>query len=94
VNPVLPRHEGASVTQVIREAGFDGQLAPCGGGCSCATCSVHVAEDSRNRLPATREDENHLPDSSSDRDGNSRLACLIAFSDALGGPCVTLAAED
>jgi 2Fe-2S ferredoxin len=40
------------------------------------------------------EDENDLLDSSSDRDGRSRLSCQLLLSDALDGIKVTIAAED
>ena len=39
-------------------------------------------------------DEDDLLDSASDRDATSRLSCQIAFSDALDGMKVTIAAED
>lgn len=85
---------GLSVMEVIRDNGFDELLALCGGCCSCATCHVHVDPDFAGKLPPMSEDENDLLDSSSDRDETSRLSCQIAFTDALDGLRVTIAAED
>jgi len=85
---------GLSVMEVIRDAGIDDLLALCGGCCSCATCHVHVAPEFAAKMPKMSEDENDLLDSTSDRDANSRLSCQIAFTDALDGMKVTIAAED
>lgn len=85
---------GLSVMEVIRENGFDELLALCGGCCSCATCHVHVDPEFAAKLPPMGEDENDLLESSSDRDGRSRLSCQIPFTDALDGLRVTIAAED
>ncbi|MEG3144189.1 2Fe-2S iron-sulfur cluster-binding protein [Sphingomonas sp. RT2P30] len=85
---------GLSVMEVIRDAGIDEVLALCGGCCSCATCHVHVAPEFAAKLRKMSEDENDLLDSTSDRDEYSRLSCQIAFSDALDGMKVTVAAED
>lgn len=85
---------GLSVMEVIRDNGFDELLALCGGCCSCATCHVHVDPEFADKLPPMSEDENDLLDSSSDRDGRSRLSCQIQFGPALDGLKVTIAAED
>lgn len=86
--------EGLSVMEVIRDAGFDELLALCGGCCSCATCHVHVDPEFADKLPPMSDDENDLLDSSSDRDGTSRLSCQIQLSPALAGMRVIIAAED
>ncbi|APW74289.1 MULTISPECIES: 2Fe-2S iron-sulfur cluster-binding protein [Sphingopyxis] len=83
-----------TVMENIRDAGFDELLALCGGCCSCATCHVHVEEGSRDAIPAMSEDENDLLDSTSDRDGNSRLSCQIPFTAELDGLRVRIAEED
>ncbi len=85
---------GLSVMEVIRDAGIDEILALCGGCCSCATCHIHVDPDFAAKLPKMREDENHLLDSSLDRNAYSRLSCHIDMTDALDGMRVTIAAED
>lgn len=91
---VVTGEAGLSVMEVIRDNGIDEVLALCGGCCSCATCHVHVDPEFAAKLPPMSEDEDDLLDSSSDRDGDSRLSCQIEFSDALDGLRVTIAAED
>lgn len=83
-----------TIMENIRDAGFDELLALCGGCCSCATCHVHVEAADAATLPAMSEDENDLLDSTSTRDGASRLSCQIPFSDALDGVRVRIAEED
>lgn len=85
---------GLSVMEVIRDAGFDELLALCGGCCSCATCHVHVDPSFAGQVAQMGEDENDLLDSSSHRDGNSRLSCQIPFGPDLDGLKVTIAQED
>ena len=85
---------GLSVMEIIRDAGFDELLALCGGCCSCATCHVHVDPAFADKVDAMSEDENDLLESTDHRDERSRLSCQIAFSDALDGLRVTIAAED
>jgi ferredoxin, 2Fe-2S len=83
-----------TVMQVIRDAGIGELLALCGGACSCATCHVHVDPAFADLLRPMSGDENDLLDSSAHRDGSSRLACQIPFTDALSGLNVTIAEED
>ncbi len=85
---------GLSVMEIIRDGGVDELLALCGGCCSCATCHIHVDPAFADKVPAMSEDENDLLDSSDHRDATSRLSCQIAFTDALDGLRVTIAAED
>lgn len=85
---------GLSVMEVIRDAGFDELLALCGGCCSCATCHVYVDEAFADKTSPLSEDENDLLDSSSHRDGRSRLSCQIPVTDALDGMRVIIAEED
>lgn len=85
---------GLTVMEAIRDNGFDELLALCGGCCSCATCHVHVDPAFRDLLPPMSEDEDDLLDSSSDRDGDSRLSCQLDFTDALDGLRVRIAEED
>ncbi len=87
-------HDGWSVMENIRDAGFDELLALCGGCCSCATCHVHVDEEWLAKLPAMGPDEDDLLDSSSARNASSRLSCQLEFGAALDGLRVTIAPED
>ncbi|QPQ54986.1 2Fe-2S iron-sulfur cluster binding domain-containing protein [Allosphingosinicella flava] len=85
---------GYNVMEAIREAGIDELLALCGGCCSCATCHVQVDEAWLDRLPPASGDEDDLLDSSSHRDGSSRLSCQILLTPELDGMRVTIAPED
>ncbi len=85
---------GLSVMEIIRDAGFDELLALCGGCCSCATCHIHVDPAFAEKIAPMSEDENDLLDSSSHRNGESRLSCQVPFSDALDGLRVVIAEED
>ena len=86
--------DGVSLMESLRDAGFDDLLALCGGCCSCATCHVHIDDETLAKLPPMSDDENDLLDSSEHRDGNSRLSCQIAIGDELDGATVTIAKED
>lgn len=86
--------EGLSLMEALRDDGYDELLALCGGCCSCATCHVHIDDETHAKLPPMSEDENDLLDSSEHRNANSRLSCQIAISDALGGAVITIAQED
>jgi len=90
----LPFTPGATVMEVIRDAGIDELLALCGGCCSCATCHVHVDPEFAELLPAISEDENALLDGSNHRDGRSRLSCQLRLADTHSGLRVTIAEED
>ena len=83
-----------TVMENIRDNGFDEILALCGGCCSCATCHVHIDGDWDGKLPAISPDEDDLLDSSSHRDGRSRLSCQLEMTDALDGMRVVIAEED
>ncbi len=85
---------GMTVMEVIKDNGFDELLALCGGGCSCATCHVHVDAAFLALLPPMDRDEDDLLDAVDDRDATSRLSCQIPFTDALDGLRVTIAPED
>jgi ferredoxin, 2Fe-2S len=90
----IEAESGLTVMENIRDNGFDELLALCGGSCSCATCHVYVDDEWLPKLDALDGDENDLLDSSSHREGNSRLSCQIEMTDALDGMRVTIAPED
>lgn len=83
-----------SLMEAIRNAGFDELLAMCGGCCSCATCHVWIEPDRLEELPPMSADEDDLLDSSSHRDGRSRLSCQVPVTPQLDGLRVTIAPED
>ena len=86
--------DGLTVMEAIRDNGFDGLLALCGGCCSCATCHVLVDPSFAEKLPQISEDEDDLLESSDHRAENSRLSCQIPFGGDLDGLKVTIAPED
>jgi 2Fe-2S ferredoxin len=90
----LDADEGASVMEIIRDAGIDELLAICGGCCSCSTCHVYVEDADIPRLPPILPDEDDLLDSSTWRKLGSRLSCQITFTSNLEGLRVTIAPED
>lgn len=85
---------GATIMEIIRDAGFDDLLALCGGCCSCATCHVYVNGGPITALPQMGADENELLAISDMRTANSRLACQIPFETLLDGLRVTIAPSD
>ena len=87
--------EARSGRSLILNIRKPGQIqAICGGGASCGTCHVYVAEDWADRLPAIQPDEETILAFSDWREPNSRLSCQIKVSDELDGLCVTVAPED
>lgn len=91
---VISAKPGASVMEAIRDAGIDEILAVCGGGCSCATCHVHVADGDWERLSPASAEEAELLEFSENPTERSRLSCQIRMSEALDGLKVTIAPED
>lgn len=85
---------GHSVMEIIRDKGLAEEFALCGGGCSCATCHVHVDPAFKGKLPAMSEDEDALLESSDHRDQRSRLSCQIPFEPELNELKVTIAELD
>lgn len=86
--------QGHSLMEAIRDHGCDDLLAICGGGCSCATCHVHVDPDHLRLLPPIADDEADLLAGSAHRGPSSRLACQIMLIDAMDGMRVAIAPED
>lgn len=85
---------GATLMEIIRDAGIDELLALCGGCCSCATCHVHVDPPFADRLPPMDQDESDLLEGSDYRNGTSRLACQMELSNEMDGLAATIAREE
>ncbi|MGF1606378.1 MAG: 2Fe-2S iron-sulfur cluster-binding protein [Rhodothalassiaceae bacterium] len=85
---------GLSLMEVLRDEGYDGIQALCGGNCSCATCHVYVDEDWLDRLPAREEEEAELLGDSDHEQAGSRLSCQIEVTEALDGLAITIAPDD
>lgn len=82
---------GDSVMSTALDAGIEGVLAECGGGCACATCHCYVDE---NWLSTVGEpdgiEESMLAHTTSPRKRSSRLSCQITVTDELDGLIVNL----
>ncbi|BBG02631.1 MULTISPECIES: 2Fe-2S iron-sulfur cluster-binding protein [Pseudonocardia] len=62
-----------------------GIVAECGGGCSCATCHVHVDEQWIDRLPAPAPEEGDLVEFLDGAGPTSRLSCQLELTPQLDG---------
>lgn len=85
---------GDSVMEGIRDSGYDGIFAVCGGCLNCATCHVHVDSAWSPLLSPPDEDEKALLEGSAHYGARSRLSCQISMSDRLDGIAVTIAPEE
>lgn len=86
---------GLTIMEAIRNTGFEDAFALCGGGCSCGTCHVIVADDWVGRVGPVGPFEDDMLDASPHRAPASRLSCQVHMCEALDGVRVTIApAED
>ncbi|WP_040795758.1 MULTISPECIES: 2Fe-2S iron-sulfur cluster-binding protein [Nocardia] len=67
-----------------------GIVAECGGGCSCATCHVHLDEEWLDHFDAPTDEELDLLEYSEQFCPRSRLACQLVVSERSGGVVVTI----
>ena len=85
---------GDTLMETLRDAGFEEIEAICGGGCSCATCHVHVLA-SPVPLPEIEEDEAMLLELADAYDeSKSRLSCQIDLQEQHDGMRIQLVSED
>lgn len=83
--------EGWSLMQGAVANGVDGIIGECGGSCVCATCHCYVDMDRLSELPPPGAQELELLScTAAERRANSRLACQLKASPALGGLVVTI----
>ncbi len=88
---VVETRPGISVMQAAINEGIDGIVAECGGNAMCATCHVYVDPAWEAKVPAIKQDEEDMLDSTaSERRPNSRLSCQIDMSPELDGLVVHL----
>lgn len=84
----------ATSTQTVMEAAtanlVRGIVGECGGGCSCATCHVHVDAAWFGKLPPPDEMELGMLEGAIEPGPLSRLSCQIKVSDALDGLVVNV----
>ncbi len=82
---------GDTLLKAAYFARVEGILAECGGGCSCATCHVHLdsAWDGIVEPPSLQESD--MLAFAVEPTPHSRLACQVELTDAHDGLTVTVA---
>lgn len=84
--------EGISLMELGKARGVAGIAGDCGGGCSCATCHVYVAQQWMEQVGQPDDIEFGMLDMVADvQQENSRLSCQIKLSSELDGLAVTVA---
>ena len=76
---------GSTVMETALRHGISAIVAECGGGCTCATCMVHVDEAWTGIVGPPSADEEDMLDSAFEVKPNSRLSCQIKVTDELDG---------
>jgi 2Fe-2S ferredoxin len=76
---------GATVMETALANGIASIVAECGGGCTCATCLVHVDEKWFAIVGPPNAEEEEMLDSAFELKPTSRLACQIKVTEALDG---------
>lgn len=85
---------GSTLMEVAMENDISGIDAECGGGCSCGTCHVHVAEQWSGLLAEAGEIESSILEFLSSKAESSRLSCQIELTEAMEGLTVSVAPHD
>ena len=80
---------GSTVMETAQRNDVSSIVAECGGGCTCATCVVHVDEAWSAVVGPPSAEEEDMLDFAFDVRPNSRLSCQIKVTDALDGLVVT-----
>lgn len=76
---------GSTVMETALRNDVSSIVAECGGGCTCATCLVHVDEAWFPKVGPPSEDENQMLDAAFELKPTSRLSCQIKVTEALDG---------
>jgi 2Fe-2S ferredoxin len=76
---------GATVMETALRNDVTSIVAECGGGCTCATCLVHVDEEWFKVVGPPSEEEEYMLDGAHEVTPTSRLSCQIKVSKALDG---------
>jgi ferredoxin, 2Fe-2S len=84
--------EGESVLDAALDNLVPGIIGQCGGGCTCCTCHVYVAQPWFGQLPAPHQDELDLLVYAHEVADNSRLACQIELHRQLSGVVIQVPA--
>lgn len=89
---VSDAHIGASLLEILRDAGVYEISAMCGGNCSCATCHVYV--EAAGLLSGPDIEETEMLDTLLHQKPLSRLACQVAITAGIGSLRVEVAPEE
>jgi 2Fe-2S ferredoxin len=76
---------GSTVMESAMRGGVESIVAECGGGCTCATCLVHVDETWFEKVGPPSSEEEAMLDSAFEVKPTSRLSCQIKVTEALDG---------
>jgi 2Fe-2S ferredoxin len=76
---------GSTVMETALRNDVSSIVAECGGGCSCATCLVHVDEKWFPVVGPPSPDEDAMLDGAFEVTETSRLSCQIKVTEALDG---------
>lgn len=76
---------GATVMETAIRHDIGGIVAECGGGCTCATCLVHVDDKWFETVGPPSSEEEDMLDAAYELKPTSRLSCQIKITDALDG---------
>jgi 2Fe-2S ferredoxin len=76
---------GSTVMETALKNDISSIVAECGGGCTCATCLVHVDEAWFEVVGKASEDEEYMLDSAFEVKPTSRLSCQIQVTEAMDG---------
>ena len=76
---------GSTVMETAIKNGVASIVAECGGGCTCATCLVHVDEKWFPQVGPPSEEENQMLDTAFEVKDTSRLSCQIKVTEELDG---------
>jgi 2Fe-2S ferredoxin len=76
---------GSTVMETALRNDVASIVAECGGGCTCATCLVHVDAAWSAIVGPPSDEEEEMLDSAFEVKPTSRLSCQIKVTDALDG---------
>ncbi|MBV9347459.1 MAG: 2Fe-2S iron-sulfur cluster binding domain-containing protein [Pseudolabrys sp.] len=76
---------GSTVMETALKNDVASIVAECGGGCTCATCLVHVDPAWYEKVGGPSEDEEYMIDGAFEVTPTSRLSCQIQVTEALDG---------
>ena len=76
---------GSTVMEAALKNDIGGIVAECGGGCTCATCLVHVDDAWSEIVGPPSSEEDQMLDAAFELKPPSRLSCQIKVTEALDG---------